>query len=263
MTNPSVWRNPYLIRLMVLGIGCFIAPWFSPMDPLAINDTAMLAAPSWHHWLGTDHFGRDILSRILAGSRQTVGLAFVAVFIAAVLGSLLGIAAALGTRWGDLLLGRLFDGLYCFPDILVALAIVAVLGPGDTNIVFALAVVYVPIFGRVTRARVLTIRSSDFVTAARATGSPKLRIVFRHIIPVLSHTILAQFGLCVGFAILAQAALSYLGVAGQPDQPAWGIMVKDGVDWLEHAWWASVFPGLAITLVVLLVQWDSELSKDR
>lgn len=223
----------------------------TPFDPNAMNFGARFAAPSVAHPFGTDDFGRDILSRVLAGAAVSYKVAFIAVGISASVGVLLGLLAGFLGGWIDELVMRLMDVLFAFPAVLLAITVMAILGRGVGNAMVAIAIVYVPIFARVTRGAVLSVRGREYVTAARALGQGSGRIMFRHVLPNALGPILVQTSLSLAFAILAEAALSFFGLGTQPPDPSWGRMLSEGRAFLHQAWWMGVFPGLAIMLAVL------------
>ena len=236
-----------IVSLLVVAV---CAPLVAPYDPYAMQPDAALTGPAWSHWLGADAYGRDILSRILYGARISLQVGIVSVTIALVAGTLLGLFAGYFGGKVDAVLSRINDGLLSFPDILLALGIMAVLGASLTNVTLAIGIVYTPIFARIARAAVLQVRGQPFVEAARALGFGPCRIMFRHVLPNATAPLVVQTTLSLAFAILAEAALSFLGLGVEPDAPSWGVMLNEGKEWMELAWWVPVFPGLAITLVV-------------
>nr|WP_256558267.1 ABC transporter permease [Halobacillus sp. A1] len=211
---------------------------------------ARFAEPSLAHFLGTDQFGRDILSRIIYGSRISLQVGIISVGLSFVLGTLIGVVAAYYGKWVDAALSRLTDVMFSFPDILLALVIMAILGPSLTNLMIAVGIVYTPIFARIARGSVLSIKNSLFIEAARSMGVSNLKIMWKHILPNSMAPLIVQVTLSFAFAILAEAALSFLGLGVSPDTPSWGIMLSEGKSWMESAWWIAVFPGIAITLAV-------------
>ena len=213
--------------------------------------TDRLEAPSWSHPFGGDQLGRDVFSRVLIGAEASLRVSLVAVGIALVAGALLGLVAGYYRGWVDDVVMRLMDVLFAVPAILLAIAILAIRGRGATNAMIAIGVVYTPIFARVTRASVLTVREEAYVRAARSVGASDLRIIRRHVLPNVATPIIVQTSISLAFAILAEAALSFIGLGTQPPEPSWGIMLSDGRGYIQDAWWLTVFPGLAIFLVVL------------
>lgn len=237
--------------IALLAILAILAPWIAPYQPLAINADAVLAAPSDEHWLGTDDLGRDILSRVIHGTRISLVIAVIGVSASLMLGVTIGLAAGYFRGFIDTLLSRLTDVMFCLPDILLALVIIAVLGRGFDRIALAIAIVYTPIFARVCRGAVLAVSRQPYIEAARAVGVSNTRILFRHILPNITGPLIVQTTLSLAFAVLAEAALSFLGMSGELDAPSWGLMLQRGKDYMFPAWWTAVFPGAAITLTVL------------
>lgn len=228
-----------------------VAPHLAPYDVRAMAPQTPLAPPSARHLFGTDEFGRDVFSRVLVGSRVSLIVAFLSVATAVALGTTLGLTAGYYGGWWDGLSMRAMDIIFAFPAILLAIAIMAVLGTSLLNLVIAIGVVYTPQFARVARAAALTVRSLEFVDAARALGLGNLRIVGRHLIPNIMAPVIVQVSLSLSLAILSESALSFLGLGTQPPTPSWGNMLSEGRQFLELAPWNAVFPGLAIMLVVL------------
>lgn len=223
----------------------------APYDPLAMDFGARFAPPSLAHPFGTDDFGRDVFSRILYGARVSLQVAFIAVGLSGTAGVALGLAAGYLGGWIDELVMRLMDVLFAFPAVLLAITVMAVLGRGVGNAMIAIAIVYVPIFARVTRGAVLSVRGRAYVTAARALGSRGDRVMLRHVLPNAVGPIIVQTSLSLAFAILAEAALSFFGLGTQPPDPSWGRMLSEGRGFLRQAPWMGVFPGLAIMVSVL------------
>lgn len=227
------------------------APLVAPADPLAMNPQARFARPGTDHLLGTDQFGRDILSRVLHGARVSLGVGVGSVALSLVAGWCLGSVAAMRGGAVDSVIMRSMDVLFAFPAILLALALIAVLGSNPRNVVLAIGLVYTPVFARTVRAAVLTISHLEFVDAIRALGRPEFLTFVRHIVPNALAPILVQTTLSISTAILAEAALSFLGVGTQPPIPSWGGMLAESRSFMEVAPWTAVFPGLAIMLAVL------------
>ncbi|MGI8748538.1 MAG: ABC transporter permease, partial [Deinococcus sp.] len=202
-------------------------------------------------WLGTDNFGRDVLSRLLAGAAVSIRVALISVSLATVAGVSIGTLAGFYGRWLDEVLMRLMDIIMAFPALLLAITVMAILGRGVENAMIAIAVVYTPIFARITRASILTIREAEFVTAARALGQRDLFLMARHVLPNALGPIIVQTSLSLAFAVLAEAALSFFGLGTQPPASSWGLMLADGRSYLLQAPWLGIFPGIAILLTVL------------
>lgn len=239
----------FFLLLLLL---CVIAPqWIAPYDPLAINMQMRLHPPSAVHLLGTDDFGRDILSRLIYGSRISLQVGLISVAISAIFGVVIGILAGYFGGFVDALLMLFMDILFAFPAILLAIAIMAILGASTVNVMIAVGIVYIPVFARIVRSVTLELRVQDYVDAARAIGAKPHRILLRHILPGTFGTLTVQITLSLAFAILAEAALSFLGLGVQPPEPSWGSMLSFGREWVREAPWFSFFPGLAIFMTVL------------
>ncbi|MFD1927848.1 nickel transporter permease [Sporosarcina siberiensis] len=219
-----------------------------------INDQVLsdrLLPPSSDYWLGTDDFGRDILSRIIHGARISLWVGFFSVIGSAVVGSTLGIIAGYYGRWIDMIISRVFDIMLAFPSILLAIAVVSVLGPSLQNALIAIAIINVPNFGRLIRSKVLSIKEDEYITAAKGIGMKDARILFSHILPNSMAPVIVQGTLAVGTAILEAAALGFLGLGATAPEPEWGKMLADSKNYLQTAPWTMVFPGLAIMFTVL------------
>jgi peptide/nickel transport system permease protein len=236
--------------LVVLAAVALLAPILAPYDPIQISRDVM-QAPSREHLMGTDNLGRDVFSRVVYGARISLQMGFIAVAIAASLGTLIGVIA--GTYGGmiDGFFMRLIDALMALPGILLALTVAATLGPGLYNAMIAVGVAWIPSFARIVRSSVLQIKETTYVEAARASGASDLRIILRHILPNTLAAIMVLASLGVATAILVGAALSFLGVGASPPTAEWGIMLSDGRPYMRSAWWIMAFPGLAITVTVL------------
>ena len=219
-------------------------------DPLEVS-AQRLAAPTFDHPLGTDALGRDLLSRILFGARLSMRVTVLSVAAATAAGGALGLLSGYLGGWADLAIGRVMDIFFAFPAILLALGIVAALGPDPNNVIIAIAVVYTPILARVVRGPVLALKARDFVEAARAIGARPARIILRHILPNLLSTLIVQVSLALSWAVLTEGALSFLGLSAQPPAPSWGVMLNEGRQYLEFATHLALFPGLAIMIAVL------------
>src|SRR2546426_4657671 len=224
---------------------------FLPLrDPLQVS-AQRLAAPSPEFPFGTDALGRDLLSRVLFGARLSIQVAVLSVAWATLIGGTLGLVSGYVGGFVDLAVGRVMDVFFAFPAILLALGIVAALGPDPSNVIVAIGVVYTPIFARVVRGPVLALKARDFVDAARAIGATPSRIVVRHIVPNLVSTLVVQVSLALSWSVLTEGALSFLGLSAQPPAPSWGVMLNEGRQYLEFATHLAVFPGLAIMVAVL------------
>lgn len=228
-----------------------IAPFIAPYGYDELHAGERLTGPSAQNWFGTDDLGRDIFTRIVYGARISLFVGFFSVTGALVMGTLLGVIAGFFGRWVDLLISRIFDVLLAFPSILLAIAIVAILGPSLQNALLAIAIINIPIFGRLVRSRVLSIREEEYILAAKALGMKNSRILFHHILPNSVAPIIVQATLSFGSAILEAAALGFLGLGAQPPTPEWGKMLSDARQYIQTAPWTVLFPGLSIMLVVL------------
>ncbi len=247
-------RVAFVALIVIAGYALIavLAPWLAPRDPYSMSGDYPLVAPGTAgYWLGSDPFGRDILSRLMYGARTSLMVGSIAAGLALVLGTIVGVCAGYFGRHIDAVLSRFMEVLFSFPDILLALIIMAILGPSTVNVMLAIGVVYTPIFARIARASTLRVKRAAYVEAARTMGARTPRILIRHILPNISGPLMVQTTLSFAFAILAEAALSFLGLGVEPDAPSWGIMLNEGKDWMQHGWWVAVFPGLAITLAVL------------
>ena len=240
-----------LIVLALVSLMGFFGPAITPYDPNAMDFSDRFASPSFAHLMGTDDFGRDIFSRIIIGARVSLQVGLVAVGVATIIGTGLGLVAGYGTRLTDEVIMRAMDVLYAFPAILLAIAIMAALGKGIGNAMIAIGLVYIPIFARIARAAVLGIRNEEFIIAARALGAGDVRILLTHVLPNVLSPIIVEITLSLAFAILAEASLSFFGLGTQPPDPSWGRMLSEGRDFFRQSGWMGVFPGLAILFTVM------------
>ncbi len=227
------------------------APLVAPYDPVAPDFASVLAPPSWAHPFGTDDIGRDILSRVIHGSRVSLQAGLFTVTVALVVGLPLGLAAGFFGGRVDNAIMRSIEVILSFPTLVLALGITAILGPKLIHALFAIGIVFVPHFARLIRGQVLSVKENDFIAAARALGATDLRVVALHVLPNCVAPLLVQSSFSISFAILTEAALSFLGLGTQPPTPSWGIMLSTGRGYLEQAPWLGAFPGLAIFLTVL------------
>lgn len=233
--------------LVIVAIG---APNLSPFDPLAVHSGQELKEPFGQYLLGTDQYGRDILSRIIWGTRASLAVGLVAVSLGALVGVCTGL---IGGYWGgrmEALLSRVWDTILAFPAILLGVAVTAALGPGVANAGIAVAIINMPIFFRITRASLLVEKEKEYVAAARALGATDLRIVFREIVPNTVSPILVQVTVAMAQAVLLEAGLSFLGLGAQPPEPSWGSMLSESRQYLRQAGWFGVFPGVALMLLL-------------
>jgi peptide/nickel transport system permease protein len=227
------------------------APWIAPYDPLATSWSAIRKAPSAAHWFGTDELGRDVLSRVIYGARASLLAGVVSVLISLSLGVPIGLAAGYIGRWTDGLISRVTDAMLATPFLILAIALAAFLGPSLTNAMIAIGISATPIFIRLTRAQVLSVKVEDFVEAARAVGNPHWRIAFRHVLPNVVPPLIVQATLAIAAAVIAEASLSFLGLGQQPPAPSWGSMLNTAKNYIEQAPWMAIWPGLSIFVLVL------------
>lgn len=250
-----------IVLALILLVALF-APWLAPYDPVEQDYGRVLLPPDRLYPLGTDQFGRDVLSRIMVGSRQSLQVAAIAILIAASVGTAIGLLTGYLGGWVDLALQRLIDIQLAFPGILFALAVVSVLGPGLRNAMIAVGISLVPSFARMVRGSVLSARENAYVEAARVIGATQGRIVVRHILPNVLAPIMVLATVAIAWAILIGASLSFLGLGAQPPSPEWGLDLALARDYLREAWWMSTFPGLAIMLTVVSVNLVGEGLRD-
>ena len=240
-----------LFAVLLMILTAVFADVISPHDPTANSFANMTEPPSGEFWLGTDQFGRDLLSRIIHGARTALFVGFVSAFAGATLGLVLGVSSAYFGGLFDLIFQRVMDVFMAFPLIIMALAVVAILGPGTQNVIIAITLPFIPNCARVVRSSALAIREIPYVDAARALGFGHARIILRHMVPNVMAPYLIMLTAFVGQAILLEASLSYLGLGVQEPTPAWGLMLQGGAEeYAESAPWIAIFPGLAITLAV-------------
>ncbi|MGE7762232.1 ABC transporter permease subunit [Peribacillus sp. NPDC097895] len=238
----------FIVLLFLIALfGPAIAP-YSAVEPDYDN---ILSPPSMEHLAGTDAFGRDIFSRILEGTRISLLVGLTSVLVGAIAGTILGLISGYYGRWIDSLIMRFCDVLFAFPGILLAIGIIAILGPGLGNVIIAVAIFSIPIFARIVRSSTLSIKSTVFVEAARSIGSPPRRIIWKHIFPGTVSSIIVYFTMRIGTSILTAASLSFLGLGAQPPSPEWGAMLSSGRDFLNTAPHVTFFPGFAIFITVL------------
>jgi peptide/nickel transport system permease protein len=239
--------------LALVALVALFAPWLAPYDPMALKVLDRLQSPRAAHWFGTDELGRDVFSRVIFGARYSLLIGALVVVVSMVCGVLLGLAAGFFRRLDGPVM-RLVDAMMSFPDILLAIALVAVLGASMTNVILALAIVYTPRVARVVRASTLVVRELLFIEAARALGISTWRILFIHVLQNIASPILVQATFIFAYAVLAEAGLSFLGVGVPPVLPTWGSMISSGQQFAHQAIWLVVFPGVAIILSALSLQ---------
>ncbi len=245
----SVILGTILLGLVIAGA---VGSWVLPVpDPLDMDVTRRLASPSWRHPFGTDQYGRDLFSRVLRGGIVALGASIVSVGIASLIGVPIGFVAGLAGGIVDEVTMRLMDAFQAFPSILLAIAIVAIMGPGPFNAMIAIGLVNGPVFARLARSIVLSLKERDFVLAAEALGSTRFRILWRHILPNGFSPLVVQASIGASTAVLAEASLSYLGLGTQPPNPSWGRMLEEARLFMDRAPWMAIFPGLALLMTVL------------
>ena len=260
-------RNPRMIigGVIVLGwlLVALLSPFISPYDPIKVNVLDSLQPPNPQHWLGTDDLGRDVLSRVMWGSRVSLSVGLISVSIGLLVGTSLGLAAGYLGGTFDLLIMRAIDALLAFPALILAIAITSALGPQIQNAMIAIGIVAIPAYARLTRGQVLAVRAREFIVAARTIGASPLRIVLRHIFPNVMNALIVQATLSTAFAILAEAALSFLGLGPQPPYPSWGQDINYSQRYLPNLkWWMSVGPGVAIFTAVFAFNFLGDALRD-
>ncbi len=259
--NPRIIVGGSLVTFLV-AMAVF-APWIAPYDPTLVDPQIALEPPGGAHLFGTDDLGRDVLSRVIWGARISLSVGVIAVGLGFTIGVGLGLAAGYLGGAFDLIAMRAIDALLAFPALILAISITAALGPQIQNAMIAIGVVAIPLYTRLTRGQVLSVRERDYVTAARTVGAPPLRIVLRHIFPNVTNALVVQATLSIAFAILAEASLSFLGLGAQPPTPTWGGDVNYSQRWLSNLmWWMSVGPGLAIFLAVFAFNFLGDALRD-
>jgi peptide/nickel transport system permease protein len=248
-------RNPVTVVstaiLLTVAVIAVVANWIVPYGINDVDVPSALQGPSGAHWFGTDELGRDVLSRVLVAIQASMKVAVVSVAFAVVVGVTIGIVAGYRGGWIDTVFMRVVDVMFAFPVLLLALAIVAVAGPGVTTTMLAIGIVYTPIFARVARASALSVRVEPYVAVSRTMGTGHGYILARHVLPNITGPLIVQTSVSLAFAILSEAALSFLGLGIQPPQPSLGRMIYDSQGFVTMAWWMAVFPGAAIFVIVL------------
>lgn len=261
----ELWRHVLgrtaLCILAVAIVAALGAQWLAPHNPNIIDYDAILTPPSATYILGTDELGRDIFSRVLRGAQVSLQVVAVALSVALVAGCIIGMVAGYYRGWVDDILMRLMDGLMAFPGLILALAIVAILGPDLINAMIAISIVNIPGFARLVRGQVLSVREQDFVQAAETLGASDARIMLKHIWPAVSGNVLVYASLKGSTSLITESALSFLGLGVQPPTPSWGQMLATGMKYTD-AWWMSIFPGLAIFVVVIAFNFLGDAARD-
>lgn len=253
----SVWRLARDVRLvsggiiiLIVIIAALAAP-LMPYDPYATNAMNILASPNQTFWMGTDELGRDIFSRVVHGAQISLRVGVLSVLLSMCFGIMLGMVSGYVGKLVDDIIMRLMDMILAFPAVILALGLVAALGPGLNNALIAIAVVNLPVFARLVRGQVLSVKHIEYVEAAQVLGQRHGRIMFRHILPNIMPPVIIQASIAFAFAILYEASLSFLGLGAQPPTPSWGTMLNIGKNYMEQAPWLAVFPGLAIFITVI------------
>jgi len=250
-----------LVVLIVLVLAAVLAPYVSPANPDSMSFT-MLEAPSWHHPFGTDDLGRDLLSRVIYGARVSLFVGVATVASSMLLGVVMGVLAGYYGGWLDTIIMRYIDLQWAFPNFIIAVYLVAVFGAGLSNVIIAIALAFLDDFARIARGMVLTIRELDYVEGARALGASDLRLMLRHILPNSMAPLIVQATVSVSYAILAEAGLSFLGLGVKASTPTWGLILSDGRSFITRAWWLGIFPGVAIMVTVLSINFFGDYLRD-
>lgn len=238
------------ILVLFITFICVLAPLLTTYDPLEMKVQDRLKPPSTSHWFGTDEFGRDVFTRVVYGSRISMGVGFSVVVITSIVGLIFGLYSAYYRRLDNFLM-RINDGLMAFPAILLAIAILAALGPKMSNVIIALSVVYIPTVARAIRSVAITVREQTYIEAIHALGGKSWRVIWLHIAPNCLSPLIVQATFIFAYAVITEASLSFLGAGTPPPEPSWGNILNDGRTIMKQAWWMTVFPGLSIMITVL------------
>ena len=260
-----VWRDKKaLVGSVVLTIFLISAIFGNVISPYDPSDMAfdMMESPSWSHPLGTDDLGRDLLSRIIVGTQVSLFVGISTVVIALIAGLILGVLAGYLGGWVDHVIMRYIDLQWAFPNFIIAVYLVAVFGTGLSNVIVAISLAFVDDFARIARGMVLSIKEEQYVAAARTVGVSDIRIMWRHILPNAAAPIIVQATVSISYAILGEASLSFLGLGVDASTPTWGLILADGRSFISRAWWLGIFPGLAIMLTVLSINFLGDTLRD-
>jgi peptide/nickel transport system permease protein len=260
-----VWRDKKaLVGSVVLTIFLISAIFGNVISPYDPSDMAfdMMEPPSWSHPLGTDDLGRDLLSRIIVGTQVSLFVGISTVVIALIAGLILGVLAGYLGGWVDHVIMRYIDLQWAFPNFIIAVYLVAVFGTGLSNVIVAISLAFVDDFARIARGMVLSIKEEQYVAAARTVGVSDIRIMWRHILPNAAAPIIVQATVSISYAILGEASLSFLGLGVDASTPTWGLILADGRSFISRAWWLGIFPGLAIMLTVLSINFIGDTLRD-
>ena len=252
------------VGLIILAIFLLVAIFASLLAPYDPNEMSldMMSAPSFQHLLGTDDLGRDLFSRIIWGTQVSLFVGFITVAISMIVGVFLGVWAGYYGGWIDMIIMRYIDLQWAFPNFIIAVYLVAVFGTGLLNIIIAISLAFLDDFARVARSMVLTIKEQPYIDAARVQGTSDFRIMFKHILPNSVGPIIVQASVSISYAILGEASLSFLGLGVNANTPTWGLILADGRSFISQAWWLGVFPGLAIMLIVLSINFIGDAVRD-
>lgn len=240
-----------LVFILLMLMVAITGPIWVPYGVNAVDISKMLVGPSSEHLFGTDELGRDIFTRVVLASGVSMQVSIASVAIALTLGATAGMLSGYFGRWADAILMRVVDVMFAFPVLLLALAVVAILGPGVNTVIIAIAVVYTPIFARIARSATVAVVQEPYIKASQVTGARASRILLQHVLPNIAAPLIVQTSVSLAFAILSEAALSFLGLGAQPPEPTWGRMLFDAKGYLLQAWWMAVLPGIIVLLTVL------------
>ncbi|RIK42453.1 MAG: ABC transporter permease [Chloroflexi bacterium] len=261
----TLWRSKPatvgVVILLLIVVAALFAPLVAPYDPNA-QEFGFMIPPSADHLMGTDDLGRDLFSRIVYGARISLLVGVITVAIAMVVGVVLGLLAGYYGGWADQVIMRYIDLQWAFPNFIIAVYLVAVFGTGLANVIVAITLAFLDDFARIVRGAVLSLRTQDFVVGARAIGAPSRRIMARHILPNAIAPVIVQATVSISAAILAEAGLSFLGLGVRPSTPTWGLILADARSFISRGWWLAVFPGLAITVTVLSINFVGDALRD-
>jgi peptide/nickel transport system permease protein len=249
------------IMLALLVLTALLAPVLAPYDPNA-QEFDLLLPPSWQHILGTDEFGRDLLSRLMAGARVSLVVGFAAVGLAVLASVPLGLISGYYGGWVDTVIMRYIDLQWAFPSLIIAVGLMAILGPGLGNVILAVSLAYIDDFARIARGEVLALREEEYIVAARAAGGSDCRIILRHLLPNSLAPLIVQATVSISYAILAESTLSFLGLGVEITTPTWGLILSGARGYFTMAWWLAIFPGLAIMVTVLSINFLGDGLRD-
>lgn len=262
----SILRGAPLFSLAFLTVaigGAIFAPLIAPSDPIQNNPVATLTPPSFQHLMGTDHLGRDILSRVIYGARISLTVGFLAVFVSGTAGTLIAVVSGVVKGWVDTVLMRLTDAFLSLPYLMVAVTVVSLLGPSLVNVILVIGLLRWMTYARTIRGEVLRLTEMDFVRLAHVAGTSRWRVIRRHILPNIVNTLLVLSTLDVALAVITEASLSFLGLGVPRPLPSWGTMLSESQTYVFAAWWMPVFPGVAITLLVMSINLTGDWLRDR